>query len=333
MSDQHYSPGNNSLTPMDIDVNASTSTPDTTSLNTNSTITGEFKSPQQAASIRHDTDSSVLSQPQHVPQERQQQKQQPETLLKATLADRTTKLPDIDKREKTLAEFLTKMDNYSPIIPDAVTDYYLSRAGLDCDDVRVKRLLALAAQKFISDISQDAFQYCKVRQSGNRSKVGKDRKTVLTMEDLSAALAEYGVNTTKNMTTLATKYIERKAKKYARGRAADLLNPTLQHINDPEIVALQEEELAKLNEGRSWWNRSARQYSQPDIILNDRDRDILDAVVKSNWRNAIILEDYLMVRRRDEIRAERGVSHIQAKGVGDNKPMPNHRKAPSHSNT
>jgi hypothetical protein len=36
-----------------------------------------------------------------------------------------------------------------------------------------KRLLALAAQKFISDISQDAFQYCKVRQSGNRSKVGK----------------------------------------------------------------------------------------------------------------------------------------------------------------
>jgi hypothetical protein len=101
---------------MDIDVNASSSTPDTTSLNTNSTITGEFKSPQQAASIRHDTDPSVLSQPQHVPQERQQQKQQPETLLKATLADRTTKVPDIDKREKTLAEFLTKMDNYSPIV-------------------------------------------------------------------------------------------------------------------------------------------------------------------------------------------------------------------------
>lgn len=127
MSDQHYSPGNNSLTPMDIDVNASSSTPDTTSLNTNSTITGEFKSPQQATSIRHDTDSSVLSQPQqHVSQEQQRQQQQqqqqlqnqqqPETLLKATLADRTSKLPEIDKREKTLAEFLTKMDNYSPIV-------------------------------------------------------------------------------------------------------------------------------------------------------------------------------------------------------------------------
>lgn len=83
------------------------------------------------------------------------------------------------------------------------------------------------------------------------------------------------------MTSLATKYIERKAKKYARGRAADLLNPTLQHINDPEIVALQQEELAKLNEGRSWWSRSSRQYSQPDIILNDQDRKVLRSV---KWR-------------------------------------------------
>lgn len=35
-----------------------------------------------------------------------------------------------------------------------------------------KRLLALAAQKFVADIATDAFQYCKVRQSGNR-KTGK----------------------------------------------------------------------------------------------------------------------------------------------------------------
>ncbi|ORX60708.1 putative TAF10-TFIID and SAGA subunit [Hesseltinella vesiculosa] len=105
--------------------------------------------------------------------------------------------PDVDKSEKTLAEFLIKMDEYSPIIPDAVTDYYLNRAGFDCDDVRVKRVLALAAQKYIADIATDAYQYCKVRQSGNRSKVGKERKTTLTMEDLSAALTEYGINVKK----------------------------------------------------------------------------------------------------------------------------------------
>ncbi|KAI9271681.1 transcription initiation factor TFIID 23-30kDa subunit-domain-containing protein [Phascolomyces articulosus] len=103
---------------------------------------------------------------------------------------------DLNKREKTLAEFLAMMDNYTPIIPDAVTDYYLGRTGFDCEDVRIKRLLALAAQKFVADIATDAFQYCKVRQSGNR-KTGKDRKAVLTMEDLSQALAEYGVNVKK----------------------------------------------------------------------------------------------------------------------------------------
>ncbi|CAO3678192.1 unnamed protein product [Rhizopus stolonifer] len=79
---------------------------------------------------------------------------------------------------------------------NAVTDYYLNKLGFDCDDVRIKRLLALATQKFIADVATDAFQHCKVRQSGNR-KTGKERKTVLTMEDLSPALAEYGVNVKK----------------------------------------------------------------------------------------------------------------------------------------
>ncbi|CAO3648810.1 unnamed protein product [Mucor fragilis] len=99
-------------------------------------------------------------------------------------------------KSKTMAEFLASMDSYAPIIPDAVTDYYLNKSGFDCDDVRIKRLLALATQKFVADIATDAFQFCKVRQSGNR-KSGKERKTVLTMEDLTAALADYGVNIKK----------------------------------------------------------------------------------------------------------------------------------------
>ncbi|KAI9485779.1 MAG: transcription initiation factor IID TAF10 subunit [Benjaminiella poitrasii] len=100
------------------------------------------------------------------------------------------------RKEKTMAEFLATMDNYAPIIPDAVTDYYLNKSGFDCDDVRIKRLLALATQKFVSDIATDAFQFCKVRQSGIK-KSGKERKNVLTMEDLSAALNEYGINIKK----------------------------------------------------------------------------------------------------------------------------------------
>ena len=83
-----------------------------------------------------------------------------------------------------------------------------------------KRLLSLAAEKFVSDIAADAFQYARIRTTGaakpkgttggssaataaaaaaaaaaSSNTGGKDKsRTVLTMDDLSAALGEYGVN-------------------------------------------------------------------------------------------------------------------------------------------
>ncbi|KAM3580134.1 hypothetical protein VKS41_007371 [Umbelopsis sp. WA50703] len=44
---------------------------------------------------------------------------------------------ELNRKQRSLAEFLSMMDNYTPAIPDAVTDYYLSRTGFDCDDVRM----------------------------------------------------------------------------------------------------------------------------------------------------------------------------------------------------
>lgn len=64
-----------------------------------------------------------------------------------------------------------------------------------------KRLLSLAAEKFVSDIATDAFQYARIRTNAGpgRQRAGaagaKERaRTVLTMDDLSAALGEYGIN-------------------------------------------------------------------------------------------------------------------------------------------
>jgi len=57
--------------------------------------------------------------------------------------------------------------------------------------------MSLAAQKFVADIATDAFQYCKIRQQSKKN-VGKQRnKTVLNLEDLAAALSEYGINVKK----------------------------------------------------------------------------------------------------------------------------------------
>ncbi|CAI4038043.1 hypothetical protein SMKI_04G3820 [Saccharomyces mikatae IFO 1815] len=135
-------------------------------------------------------------------------------------------IPEFTRKDKTLEEILEMMDNTPPIIPDAVVDYYLTKNGFNVADVRVKRLLALATQKFVSDIAKDAYEYSRIRSSvavsnANNSQArarqllqGQQQpgvqqisqqqhqqnekttasKVVLTVNDLSSAVAEYGLN-------------------------------------------------------------------------------------------------------------------------------------------
>jgi len=153
-------------------------------------------------------------------------------------------LPEITREDKTLDEVLEMMDDedFTPIIPDAVTDYYLAKSGFSTSNRKIKRLLALATQKFISDIATDAYEYSRIRSNsavynsanpqvraralmtatvmnlqGNNPSEKSDgensngenatssltngpgqqaqnQKVTLTMEDLSSALDEYGLN-------------------------------------------------------------------------------------------------------------------------------------------
>ncbi|KAL0393895.1 UNVERIFIED_CONTAM: Transcription initiation factor TFIID subunit [Sesamum latifolium] len=91
------------------------------------------------------------------------------------------------------------VNNYADSqIPDELVEHYLGKSGFQCPDVRLTRLVAVATQKFIADVATDALQQCKARQSAvikdKRDKQQKDKRLILTMEDLSKALREYGVN-------------------------------------------------------------------------------------------------------------------------------------------
>lgn len=135
-------------------------------------------------------------------------------------------MPEFTRKDKTLEEILDLMTDNPPIIPDAVTDYYLRKNGFECTDVRVKRLLALATQKFINDIANDAYEYSRIRSTvavsnannaqararqlmASQQQPGQQQitqqqqqqnekttasKVVLTVNDLSSAVQEYGLN-------------------------------------------------------------------------------------------------------------------------------------------
>ncbi|OTB03556.1 hypothetical protein M426DRAFT_176235 [Hypoxylon sp. CI-4A] len=87
--------------------------------------------------------------------------------------EKGTALPTAESKVQTrkdisLKEFLAKMDDYSSIIPDAVTNYYMTKAGLPPPpqtDPRLARLIALAVQKFVADIAADSYQYSRIRAS------------------------------------------------------------------------------------------------------------------------------------------------------------------------
>ncbi|VVD02553.1 transcription initiation factor TFIID subunit 10-like [Leptidea sinapis] len=98
-----------------------------------------------------------------------------------------------------LNDFLLQLENYTPSIPDSVVAYYLNISGFESQDPRLIRLIALASQKFLSDIANDALQHCKMRtssqlaQNSKNQKGPKEKKFVMTMDDLVPALQEYGI--------------------------------------------------------------------------------------------------------------------------------------------
>ncbi|GJP45132.1 hypothetical protein CLOM_g4545 [Closterium sp. NIES-68] len=102
---------------------------------------------------------------------------------------------------ENLTGLLGALESYDPLIPDDLTAYYLQTSGVRNPNIHVTRLVSVAAHKFIGEVASDALQFCKIRQAGSgkemKARGPKEKKLVLTTEDLAAALKEYGVNVRK----------------------------------------------------------------------------------------------------------------------------------------
>uniref|UniRef100_A0A2N9IG13 Transcription initiation factor TFIID subunit 10 n=1 Tax=Fagus sylvatica TaxID=28930 RepID=A0A2N9IG13_FAGSY len=98
--------------------------------------------------------------------------------------------------DAALSDFLASLMDYTPTIPDELVEHYLAKSGFQCPDVRLIRLVAVATQKFVAEVASDSLQQCKARQAtivkDKRDKQQKDKRQILTMEDLSRALRELG---------------------------------------------------------------------------------------------------------------------------------------------
>ena len=102
--------------------------------------------------------------------------------------------------ETDLYRFLEDLDEMAPTIPDQYTNSVLKTVGVGEPDVRVTRLISLAAQKFMQQIADDCFKV----QANKLAALPKDEKlrkinqrVVLTTETLGEVLSEYGVSMKK----------------------------------------------------------------------------------------------------------------------------------------
>lgn len=101
--------------------------------------------------------------------------------------------------DETFNKINEGLDSFTPLIPEAVLDFFFAKAGLNTDDAKVKKLVSLITQKYITDIATSAYQYHKITQRASlkEKKSPKEKKLTLTLSDVENALKEAGINVSR----------------------------------------------------------------------------------------------------------------------------------------
>ena len=109
-------------------------------------------------------------------------------------------------------ELLASLEEAQCIVPDELTQHYTRKAGEQCRDARLLRLIGLAAQHFLASVAFDTLQATKRKRDekggggdgdrkpgggggGHHRKPPRGReKLVLRPQELAETLSTYGVN-------------------------------------------------------------------------------------------------------------------------------------------
>lgn len=102
-----------------------------------------------------------------------------------------SKMSTLRTQAEELNNFLLLLDSYESTLPSNLCKYYLERNGVGISDDRIPKLVALAADRIISEILYESKQISSLRLQGSkRKRKNFEENECIDYEDLQMSLAQ-----------------------------------------------------------------------------------------------------------------------------------------------
>ncbi|KII61812.1 Transcription initiation factor TFIID subunit 10 [Thelohanellus kitauei] len=96
---------------------------------------------------------------------------------------------------KEIEKYLKKVSRHECVIPNELTSVILQSAGVNCEDENLVKIISLGAQKFITEILAECYEFNKNKDTGKaQRKEGQSANMTLTYEDLEFILRQKGID-------------------------------------------------------------------------------------------------------------------------------------------